>query len=77
MSEMVLRLARAAAKVDGCDDPDDANYTPDTRYIERARLAIETMRIPTGPMVEAIASAVLDRATPSEIWAAAIDEALK
>lgn len=91
MSEMVERVARTLAKIDGFDPDEDPNYVdgkiytqvahpPGTRlwnrYERKARAAIAAMREPTKAMHDAGSHGYND-ALATVIWQAMIDEALK
>ena len=81
---MIEKIARAIAShaYDG-GAPDDVVPIIATRAqwqewaTKRARAAVEAMREPTGEMRAALTEAIGENAMPGEVWAAAIDAAMK
>lgn len=78
---MVERVARAMYEIDGDYNWDEATDTWKTKFYERARVAIEAMRLTTDEM-NSVGERMCDELCihgggfQDEIWAAMIDAAL-
>jgi hypothetical protein len=86
MAEMIERVARAICAASGSPDPDEIwnGHPLWEEFSDDARAAIEAMREPTEPMMQAAESEAeayfgngQERLEPEQVWRVMIDAALK